>query len=117
MKTYVDHINYQVTDLDRISALMRQLGYVEIRRTEHHGGAVEMKNPAQPELVLEFTLIRDGEKPGFNHICFGLEGEQDVASLKASGFPLTGDLHFSSGSGRYITNFKDPDGNKWQITC
>ena len=117
MKTYVDHIAYQVTDLEKISALMQKLGYIEIRRTEHHGGAVEMKNPAQPELVLEFTLIRQGETPGFNHICFGVEDENTLKALKEEGFPLTGEPHFYPGSGRTIVNFKDPDGNKWQLTC
>lgn len=116
MKTYIDHISYQVTDLDKVSALMQQLGYQEIRRTGHHGGAVEMKSPAQPELVLEFTLIRQGEEPGFNHVCFGLENKELVEMLSENGFPLTGALHLSPGSGRYITNFKDPDGNKWQLT-
>ncbi len=116
MKTYIDHISCQVTDLDAMSALMQQLGYEEIRRTGHHGGAVEMKHPAQPELVLEFTMIRQGEEPGFNHVCFGLENREVVDQLRENGFPLTGELHLSPGSGRYITNFKDPDGGKWQLT-
>ena len=117
MTTKVDHLAFRVSDLDKITDLMKQLGYVEVRRTTHHGGAVEMESPAQPGLILEFTLLltHKGEVPGFDHACFSLEGMEQYEELVAGGFPSNNPPHLSPGSERLITNFKDSDGTKWQF--
>lgn len=116
MQACIDHVNFQVTDVEKTAELMQQLGYAVIRRTNHHGGAIELESPAQPGLVLELTSLREGETPGFNHVCFRLESEQNFQSLQDHNFPLTGPSHVSAGSGRRIANFKDPDQLKWQLT-
>ena len=115
MITIVDHIAFRVKDIDKISNLLQQVGYAELSRTEHHGGAVLLESPKQPGLVLEFTVLREGEVPGFDHVCFKLDGEKELNELMSSGFPIYGEPSLSS-AGRYIANFKDPDGNKWQLT-
>jgi len=112
----VDHIAYRVADIDKISSLLQQLGYVELRRTKHHGGAVELENPKQPGLVLEFTINRKDEVSGFDHVCFKLDGEEELNELIANDFPIDGEPHLSPDAGRFIVNFKDADGTKWQLT-
>lgn len=116
MISAIDHIAYRVTSLDEISNLMQQLGYVELRRTTHHGGAVEMESAKQPGLILEFTLTGEGEASGLDHICFKLEQEENFNELMESRFPLDSKPRLSPGSGRLIANFKDADGSKWQLT-
>ena len=117
IKTKIDHLAFRVTDIDKASVLMQQLGYVEMRRTNHHGGAVDMENPRQPGLTLEFTLIRKerNEKPGFDHACFKLDGQEQLDELVAAGFPATGKTSKVPGSGRVDESWKDYDGIKWQF--
>ena len=119
--TRIDHLAFRVSDIDKISGLLKQLGYVEVRRTAHHGGALEMENPEQPGLVLEFTTLdkkKDSdemEEPGFDHAGFNLTQEQ-LNELVAAGFPTAGNPRLNPESGRLLESFKDSDGIKWQFT-
>jgi glyoxylase I family protein len=105
------------SDLNKTSELFKQLGFVEVRRTDHHGGAVELENPEQPGLILEFTTIRQdrNQVPGFDHAGFNL-GEDQLKELLAAGFPEGDAPKLVPDSGRITSNWKDYDGIKWQFT-
>ena len=114
--TVINHLAFRVSDLDKTSELFQKLGYVEVRRTTHGEGAVEMESPAQPGLILEFTLPkRAEEKLGFDHAGFTLEDEDELKRLVAAGFPETTEPKLVPGSGRTTSNLKDHDGIKWQF--
>ena len=114
--TMINHLAFRVSDLDKTSALFQQLGYVEVRRTAHGVGAVEMESPQQPGLILEFTLPkREGEKLGFDHAGFTLDGEDELKKLVEAGFPETSEPKLVPGSGRTTSNLNDHDGIKWQF--
>ena len=117
-KTKIDHLAFRVSNIDNICKLFKQLGYVEVRRTAHHGGALEMENPKQPGLILEFTTLRQdrNQVPGFDHAGFNLEGEAALKELVAAGFPEGDAPKLVPDSGRITSNWKDYDGIKWQFT-
>ena len=117
MVTKIDHLAFRVSDIDKTYDLLKQLGYVVVRRTDHHGGALEVESPEQPGLVLEFTMLRQekNEVPGFDHACFSLKDEAELQGLVEAGFPVTGKLHLVPGSGRMTESWKDNDGTKWQF--
>ena len=114
----IDHLAFRVSDINQTGALFKKLGFVELRRTEHHGGALEMENPEQPGLVLEFTTLRPdrNQVPGFDHAGINLAGETQLKELIAAGVPAGDPPKLVPDSGRITTNWKDSDGIKWQFT-
>lgn len=120
MKTLIDHLAFRVSNVDATGDLLKQLGYVEVRRTDHHGGALELENPNQPGIILELTTIGkkknsdEMEVPGFDHACFSLT-ESDLQTLVANGFPTAGKPKLNTQSGRMCESFKDSDDTKWQF--
>ena len=118
IKTKIDHLAFRVSDINKSCELFKQLGFVEVRRTTHHGGALEMENPQQPGLILEFTTIRAdrNQVPGFDHAGINLDGEAALQELIAAGFPEGDKPKLVPDSGRITTNWNDFDGTKWQFT-
>ncbi len=115
----LDHVAFFVKDVEKTAELLSHFGYKVKRKTPHHGGSIEVYCDEQPELVIELCTIREdkGDKAGFNHACFLLNGKAEYDELCAQGVPFQGNYHFSAGSGRYIDNLIDEDGIKWQITA
>ena len=61
MITGIDHIEIIVRDLDDYVDFLTTLGFETLRRTDHHGGSVEMKPPGDGQPVFE---IHQGERRG-----------------------------------------------------
>ena len=113
----IDHLAFRVSDLDETQAFMEKLGYEVKRRTTHHGAALEMFSPKQPEVTIEFTILVEskGETPGFDHACFRLKDEDEFNDLEEAGFPVKNKPYMVPGSDRRVSSFKDHDEIKWQI--
>ncbi len=113
----VDHIAITVSDVNQMAAFFKQLGFEEIRRTDHHGGAVEVKLPGERQVVLEFTTLRATENPGVNHVAFLVDDcEKSVAALQAKGVKFDSVAHMVPETGRVIASFRDPQGFRLQLT-
>ncbi len=113
----VDHIAITVPDVNAMAAFFTRLGFEEIRRTDHHGGAVEVKLPGEAQVVLEFTTLRANENPGVNHVAFQVDDcERAVSALEAKGVRFDAGAHKVPESGRVIASFRDPLGFRFQLT-
>lgn len=112
----VDHMAFVVEDPKKTAALLEKFGYQFYRETAHHGGSVEVEDPAQKGMIIELCTKRPQDSIGFNHACLRLESREEYQELADAGLKFTGELHFSSESGRYVNNCVDDDGIKWQIT-
>ncbi len=113
----VDHIAITVRDVNEMAAFFSRLGFEEIRRTDHHGGAVEMKLPGDGQVVLELTTLRGTENPGVNHVAFQVDDcEQAVSALEAKGVRFDSGAHKVPESGRVVASFRDPLGFRFQLT-
>ncbi len=113
----VDHIAITVPDVSQMAAFFARLGFEEIRRTDHHGGAVEVKLPGENQVVIEFTTLRTTENPGVNHVAFLVEDcKKAVADLQAKGVKFESAAHLVPETGRVIASFRDPLGFRLQIT-
>lgn len=112
----VDHIEIVVRDVDEMAEFFRRMGFEEVRRTEHHGGAVEMKLPGPDQVIFEFHQMEMQENPGVNHIAFLVEdSEATVAELKAKGMKFDKGPYLFQTTGRILTNFRDPQGFRLQF--
>lgn len=113
----IDHLAFRVSDIDKTQAFMEKLGYTVKRRTTHHGAALEMTSPLQPDIVIEFTALvaEKNEVPGFDHACFRIEDEDEFNDLAEAGFPVKNKPYMVPGSDRRVSSFRDHDDVKWQI--
>ena len=113
----VDHIAITVPNVNAMAEFFTRLGFTEVRRTDHHGGAVEVKLPGEGQVVIEFTTLRANENPGVNHVAFQVDNcEKAVAELQARGVTFDSGAHKVPESGRVIASFRDPLGFRLQLT-
>lgn len=112
----VDHIAFVVENPKKTAELLEKFGYQVHRRTPHHGGSIEVEDPAQKGLIIELCTRRPQDESGFNHTCLRLESRDEYQKMVDDGLGFTGELHLSPDSGRYINNHMDNDMIKWQIT-
>lgn len=112
----IDHMAFVVEDPERQAEILQKFGYEMVRRTSHHAGSVEVADPRQPGLILELCTRRPQDAVGFNHAGLCIEGAGEAAALKAAGLEFLNEPHLSEETGRYVANFRDSDGIKWQIT-
>jgi glyoxylase I family protein len=113
----VDHIAVTVPNVNAMAAFFKRMGFEEIRRTDHHGGAVEVKLPGEGQVVFEFTTLRGTENPGVNHVAFQVDDcERAVAELQANGIAFDSVAHTVPETGRVIASFRDPLGFRLQVT-
>jgi glyoxylase I family protein len=112
----VDHIDIAVRDLDEYVALFTTMGFEELRRTEHYGGAVEVRLPGDT-VVFELHRVKMADNPGVNHIAFLVDDPQGtVESLKSIGVTFDREAELVQSTGRHTSNFRDPDGFRLQFT-
>ena len=113
----VDHIEIVVRDVNEMAEFFSKMGFEEIRRTEHHGGAVEMKLPGPDQVIFEFHTMEMQENPGVNHIAFLVEDSQGtVDELKSQGISFDKEAYLFKTTGRVLSNFRDPQGFRLQLT-
>lgn len=117
MITGIDHIEICVADIDATAEFFKKLGFVEIRRTKHHGDAVELSLPGENQTVFEFHTGKEEEVPGLNHIAFRVDDvEAAVAELEEKGVKFITSVITAKSTGRKVANFRDPNYTRYQIT-
>ncbi len=103
----INHIELIVLDLERQVELFKQLGFEELRRTEHHQVSVEMKLPDQ-EIIWELHELEKNEVIGVNHIGFEVDDAPAAyEALKDKG------VKFQDTPSHY--NVPDIDGKTWTV--
>ena len=115
MITGIDHIEIIVRDLDEYVDFLTTLGFETLRRTDHHGGSVEMKPPGNGQPVFEIHQVSGEEVIGINHVALSID---DAAAAHAK-LRENGKVRVESGpryiesTGRTNVDIRDPDG--WRI--
>ena len=119
----IDHIEIIVHDLDVHVAFYEKLGFQVLKRTTHHGGSVEVRLPGEHQLTIELHQVGAEEVCGVNHIAFGVH---DVAASKEELLekgikfehnpPKYGGPVLAHSTGRWLANFRSPDGGRLQLT-
>lgn len=116
MITGIDHIEMVVADVDAAADFFAKLGLVEIRRTEHHGSAVELRIPGAEGIILEVHTGTNIEVPGINHIAFRVDDcVGTVEAARGAGVDVA-DAKIAQASGRRVASFRDPFYNRWQFS-
>ena len=116
MITGIDHMEIVVRDVDEMAEFFGKLGFEEVRRTDHHGSAVEMRVPGPDGIIIEFHTGHPTEPPGINHIAFRVESTQGtVEEFRALGVELQA-AHGAQTSGRLIATFRDPLHRRWPLS-
>lgn len=116
MLTRVDHIDFKVPDLSVALEFFAGLGLVEVRRTPARG-SVEVALPGAGQVI--FELREDPSLDAFvmDHIAFGSTDQAaDVAALTAAGRTFSRENTFIPVTGKTISDFTDPHGQRWQLS-
>ncbi len=117
MLTKVHHIAIAVRDVEKMVQFLKTLGLEEVRRLDHHGGAVEMSLPGENQVILDFHKVGEGEELGVNHIAFLVDDPMATeADLKAKGVSFTEGGFKGRPSGRMSANIPDTLGVSIQLT-
>jgi catechol 2,3-dioxygenase-like lactoylglutathione lyase family enzyme len=117
----IDHIDIVVADLDAMATFFETVGFTVIRKTEHGGGAVELRFPGtgrQP--ILELTSEVDGSgnrRPlGLRHMALrSADIRQTFSDFSARALPLRGEPRKVPETGRTLINLTDPEGGTLQF--
>jgi glyoxylase I family protein len=113
----VDHVEICVPDIDAIAEFYKKLGFIEVRRTKHHGDAVELKLPGENQMIFEFHTGKEEEVPGLNHFGFRVDNiEAAYADAKAKGIEFITPIATAKSTGRSTVNFRDPAYMRHQLT-
>jgi len=115
----IDHIEFNVVDMEATVAFLKRAGFTETRRTEHTGGSVELRFPGGPDAPIFEINQSDDEPKGFQHIAMrATDIDAAYKDYVDAGFEFIRPLYGQkpSSSGRRIFNLKDPEGNKLQIS-
>ncbi|MDO9406678.1 MAG: VOC family protein [Polaromonas sp.] len=113
----IDHIDMAVEDVAATATFYEGMGFLVTRRTDHAGGAVELRFPGdgeQPVLELIPCVKPDGTRiatPGIRHI--GLRCK-DIgaahAELSQRGYDFKKAPTFYAVTERWLANTIDPSG-------
>lgn len=117
----IDHIDIVVADVEAMSAFFQTVGFTVIRKTDHGGGAVELRFPGtgrQP--ILELTSEVDGHgnrrQLGLRHMALrSADIRETFNDFSARALPLKGELRKVPETGRTLINLIDPEGGTLQF--
>jgi glyoxylase I family protein len=119
----IDHIDITVESPQVIADFLISLGFSVVRRTDHGGGAIELRFPGganQPILELTAATTPEGKKLpiGLRHIalrCENIDATFDALSKEGVSFeqPPRTIVH----TGRRVANIIDPEGRVLQIVA
>jgi glyoxylase I family protein len=85
------------------------------RTTEHPGTSYELQPADWEGPIIELHTVEGEETPGINHIAFATDDIEEVTqTLKEEGVDQVSDPYHVEKTGRTITNFRDPDGRRFQ---
>ena len=119
--TALDHIDIVVQDPDTMADYFISLGFTEIRRTDHNGGAVELRFPGEGDQpILELTAQHGEGRPSFNlglrHMALRCDNvDQTYRELTEEGKTFDKEPRAIPSTGRRLTNLIDPEGNVLQV--
>ncbi|AHG02123.1 hypothetical protein HALLA_02105 (plasmid) [Halostagnicola larsenii XH-48] len=113
----IDHIEIEASDAEETAAFLKKLGYEELRKTEHHGESVELQPGGETEgPIFEIHTVEGEEVPGINHIAFNVENIEEITDqLETEEVDSIVGPYDVEATDRTITNFRDPDGHRFQI--
>jgi len=112
--TALDHIQFIVRDLDESIAFFEKLGFKLENRTSHHGGSAELRI-FPGGTVLEIHKYHGSEHPGEDHFAIATDDlEAAIKELRGKGIEIE-DPALMEATGRYVSNFRDPSGFRWQL--
>jgi glyoxylase I family protein len=112
----IDHIEIEVSDASEMAEFLEKLGYEQHRQTEHHGESYEYVPGDGEGPLFEIHTVSGEETPGINHIAFGVDDiEEESQRLEEADVDSIVGPYDVDKTGRTITNFRDPDGNRFQI--
>ena len=116
MLSDIDHIEIEASDAQEMADFLKKLGYEELRTTEHHGTSYELAPSDGDGPIFEIHRVEGEEVPGINHIAFAVSNiEEATESLREEGVDQVSDPYYVEKTGRTITNFRDPDGRRFQM--
>lgn len=112
----IDHIEIEVSDADEMAEFFEKLGYEKHRETDHHGESYEYVPADGDGPLFEIHTVSGEETPGINHIAFAVDDIEAVTDeLEAAEVEALVGPYDVDRTGRTITNFRDPDGNRFQV--
>lgn len=112
----INHIEIEASDADEMVEFFRKLGFVEYRETKHHGSSYEMKPRDADGPIFEIHTVKGEETPGINHVAFMVEDIQAATEkLDEENVSQVSNPYYVEQTDRTITNFRDPDGRRFQL--
>ena len=112
----IDHIEIEASDAEEMAEFLKVLGYEEVRETEHHGTSYELEPADHDGPLIELHTVSGEEVPGINHIAYSVDDIEGVTErLREAGVDQVTDPYYVEHTGRTITNFRDPDGRRFQV--
>lgn len=112
----IDHIEFNVNDMEVMANFYKKAGFVETRRTGHTDGSIELRFPGGPDAPIMELNQSMNEPKGFQHLALRAKNiDAAFAAVQKSGLPLLRPLGPPLTSGRQVFNIKDPQGNKLQV--
>jgi glyoxylase I family protein len=117
----IDHIDIAVANPHQVADFLISLGFTEVRRTDHGGGAVELRFPGgteQPILELTPAVSENGDKLplGLRHIALRCANiDEAFAALSKNGFIFDKPPRTIAHTGRRVTSVIDPEGRPLQF--
>ena len=116
MITGIDHIEFCVGNVEAVAEFFKNMGFKEIRRTDHHGGAVELQIPGDSGVTFEFHYGKPAETVGLNHIAFKVDDmEQTYAEFCEKGIKFVEPPKHSGNRGGQIANTRCPAHLRYQF--
>jgi len=112
----IDHIEIEASDATEMVEFLEKLGYERLRETEHHSTSYELEPADGDGPIFEIHTVEGEETPGINHIAFSVDDIDGVTeTLNDRNVDQVSDPYHVEKTGRTITNFRDPDGRRFQI--
>ncbi len=113
----IDHIEIEASDAAETVEFLKKLGYEEHRQTEHHGESYELVPGGDREGPLfEIHEVEGEEVPGINHIAWSVDDiDAFTDHIEEEGVDHIVGPYDVEATGRRITNFRDPDGHRFQV--
>jgi glyoxylase I family protein len=109
-----DHFQFVVKDFDESVDFFKKLGFELVRTTEHREGSAEFRiGPGGP--IMEIHESEKMENPGHDHFAIMVDDlDSAVKELRAKGIKVL-DPAFAAPTGRWLANFRDNTGFRWQL--